>query len=104
MKVFKSVPLWLLICYLLFLPVKLPEIADSIIVVALTSLYAFEMYLNRQRETDVKVSQNILDLKQELELEQLKVSVENARDFQVQQAEKRAARQTQSENPSKIFF
>ena len=100
----KSIPLWLVLFYTGFMFYKIPGIPDSIILIGLITLYGFEMFLNRQREQDVELDPEYEKLKNELDIESMRLNLEAAKLQKIKQAELIAARNEVGSNDKKFIF
>ena len=103
-KSLKFISFWLLFLYVASLFIKIPDISDSFIVLGLCSLYGFELWLDRQREKDPKENIELKELKESLEIEGLKLSIENIKLQQVKQSQMRAAQSELGESGDKKFI
>lgn len=101
---FKKFSFWLILAYTLFTFLYVESFSNSLVIISLVCLYGFELYLDRCREKDPKVDENYEKMRTEIELENLKLSLENMKDEKVRRAEMRAAREKGGVDGSKFIF
>jgi len=102
-KLIKTISFWLLTLYTAYMFYRTPSISDSIIILALAGLYGFELYLIRLQDLDPVLDPEYQKLKEQYDLEALKLSVENTKMQQAKQAELAAARNSIGSHNEKRF-
>lgn len=77
MKFVKYLSVTLLIPYLAFMFYREPQISDAVIIFSLCALLGFEKYMYRLENRDPPRSAEIDKLRDQLELEQIKSTIQN---------------------------
>lgn len=104
MKFYKNLSFWLIISYLAFMFYRTPGISDGLILIALSSLYGFQLHLDFKREERPRRDEEFEEVRKQLDIEQAKLTLENLKEQQVRQAELRVARNKAEQNERQFTF
>ena len=77
MKLLKYLPVILLVPYLALMFYRAPQLADALIIVALCGVFGFDKYMTRLERKDPPRSEEIDKLRDELEIESIKSTIQN---------------------------
>ena len=100
----KKFSFWLILAYSTYSIIYPYSFSNALVLIALVALYGFEIYLDRQREKDPKEDKEFKKLRDEIELENMKLTLENLRTEQVRRAEMKAAREEAGVNGARFTF
>ena len=77
MKLYKTLSTCLLVPYLAFMFYRTPQLSDAFIIIALVCLSGFERYMIRMEARDPRRSTEIDELRDKLEIESIKSTIQN---------------------------